>query len=135
MDMTCKPRHALTAEHLMNRDVVTIPRQMLMCEAIRFIHQAGATEAPVVDEDGRYVGMLCSADVVRWVAAGSPQEVVGPVATCPYQVRGRLLSGAEAVVCTLADGTCPFQASQPTTGGRHTDICTRHEPSRLRSPS
>jgi len=29
------------------------------------------------------------------------------------------------VICILAGGGCPFQAVQPTTGGRHTAICMR----------
>jgi hypothetical protein len=29
---------------------------------------------------------------------------------------------AQAVICTLADGSCPFQAVQPTTGGRHREL-------------
>jgi CBS domain-containing protein len=87
--------------------------------------QARVRAAPVVDENGRCVGILTPTDVLRWVEAGRPEAVVGPVVTCPYQVCGRLFNGDEAVICTLAGGGCPFQTAQPTTGGRHTEICTR----------
>src|SRR5262249_44754110 len=34
-------------------------------------------------------------------------------------VEGRLLTGQEAVICMLAEGSCPLQRMQPSTGGRH----------------
>jgi CBS domain-containing protein len=109
----------------MDRNLVVVPRQMLVREAARLIHQARATEAAVVDEQGRFVGLVSPADLLRWVEAGCPEAVVGPALTCPYQVRGRLLSGGEAVICILAHGSCPFQVERPTTAGRHQDVCVR----------
>ncbi len=52
---------------------------------------------------------------------------VRPGLACPYQVRGRLLNGDEAVICTIAHGNCTFQDERPTTGGQHTDVCLRPE--------
>jgi CBS-domain-containing membrane protein len=118
---------ALTAGDVMNRDLVVVPRQMLLRQAVHLLHWARANVAVVVDEQGRCVGILSPADVFRWVDAGCPDTVVAPVLRCPYQVRGRLLTGGDGVICTLADGNCPFQAVQPTTGGRHTDVCLRQE--------
>jgi len=46
------------------------------------------------------------------------------VAACPYQVKGRLLTGEEAVICTKSEGSCPQQVMRPSTGGRHQAICT-----------
>src|SRR5262245_51392569 len=125
MNATAKPVHALAAGDVMNRNVVVLPQQMLVREAACLLHRARVSAAPVVGESGRCVGMLTAADVFRWVEAGCPEAVVSPVLTCPYQVRGRLLNGDMAVICTLSDGSCPFQALQPTTGGRHTDVCMR----------
>jgi CBS domain-containing protein len=125
MDPTHSPVHALTAKDVMNRPPVVIPRQMLVREAARVLRQAKINGAPVVDEQGRCVGMLFPTDIHRWIEMGCPETVIGPVLSCPYQVRGRLLTGEEAVICTLADGSCPFQAVQPTTGGRHTELCMR----------
>lgn len=126
-DTAHKPVHTLTAGDLIDRNLVVIPRQTLMRAALHHIRQREAGEAAVVDESGRYIGMLSPADVFRWAAAGCPEAVVGPVLTCPYQVRGRLLSGQEGVICTLADGSCPYQAAKSTTAGRHTDVCERPE--------
>jgi len=125
MYATPKPINTLTAGDVMNRHLAVIPRQMLVRNAVALMDQARMRAAPVVDENGRCVGMLTPADVLRWVEAGRPGAVVGPVVACPYQVCGRLLTGDEAVICTLAGGGCPFQVAQPTTGGRHTEICIR----------
>lgn len=125
MDTTRSPSHALTAGDVMSRHLVVVPLQMSVRDAVRLLHRVQAGEAPVVDEHGRCVGVLPPADVYRWVGDGCPETVVGPVPTCPYQVRGRLLTGVEAVICTLADGSCPFQGVLPTTGGRHADVCMR----------
>jgi CBS domain-containing protein len=125
--------HSLTAADVMKPDLVVVPQQMPVREAARPLHRARANAAAVVDEHGRCVGMLSPADVLRWVEAGCPEVVVGPVLRCPYQVRGRLLIGDEALICILAHGICPSQVEQPTTGGRHMDVCTRqaHEGSRF----
>jgi len=125
MNATRKPIHALTAEDLMNRNPLVIPQQLLVRNAVALMDQARVRVAPVVDENARCVGMLTPIDVLRWVEAGRPEAVVGPVVACPYQVCGRLLNGDGAVICTLAGGGCPFQVAQPTTGGRHTEICVR----------
>ncbi len=46
------------------------------------------------------------------------------IPACPYQVKGRLLTGEEAVICTQCEGSCPLQVIHPETGGRHTALCT-----------
>jgi CBS domain-containing protein len=131
VNVTCKPMYALTVGDVMSRDPVVIPRQMMVREAACLLHRTRASKAPVVDEQGRFVGTVTPADVFRWIDAGCPETAVDPERTCPYQVRGRLLTGKEAVICILAHGECPFQARQPTDGGRHTDLCTRLGTQRL----
>lgn len=125
MDTPIESVHPRTAGEAMNRNLVVVPRQMLVREAARLIQRSGATEAAVVDEQGRFVGLLSPADLFRWVEAGCPEAVVGLALSCPYQVRGRLLTGGDAVICILAHGSCPFQAERPTTAGRHQDVCVR----------
>ncbi len=117
--------HSVTARDVMDRKLVVVPQQMSMREAAHLLHRAGASEAPVVDERGRCVGLLSSANILRWVEAGYPEAIIGPVLRCPYQVHGCLLTGQEALICVLAHGNCPFQAGVPTTGGAHADVCTR----------
>jgi CBS-domain-containing membrane protein len=119
--------YTLTAENVMDRNFLIIEQQMLVREAARLLHRKRSHVAAVVDENGQCAGMLRAADVFRWIEAYCPNVVVGAGRTCPYQVQGRLLNGDEAVICTLSHGSCPFQVEQPTTGGRHTDVCVRQE--------
>jgi CBS-domain-containing membrane protein len=127
--MNASPRltNTLTAADVMNRDLAVVPQQMLVREAARLLYRVQVSAAPVADENGRCVGSLSPADIFRWIEAGCPDVVVGPIHACPYQVRGRLLNGDDGVICIQSDGRCPFQAVQPTTGGRHTEICMRQE--------
>lgn len=108
---------APTVADLMSRDPVRLSEQMPLREAARLLLRAGVGGAPVVDARGRCVGVLSAADVLRWVAGG------GLLTPCPYQVTGRLLTGEDAVICTLAAGNCPWQMVRPATGGRHTVLC------------
>src|SRR3954466_947641 len=123
MVLTATPLLALTAQDVMSRDVVTIPRQMPLGDAARLLRRASVSGAPVVDERGRCVGVLSAADFLRWAEEGCPDAKPAPSRTCCFQPEGRLLTGEEAVICTLAPGTCPLQAMRPATGGRHVAVC------------
>jgi CBS domain-containing protein len=115
---------ALTAGDLMTRDVVLLAEGMPLRDAARLLHQAQVGGAPVIDEQGRCVGVLSAADFLRGSEQEGRRTEKVPVPACPYQVKGRLLTGEEAVICTLAEGNCPLQVMRPTTGGRHTALCT-----------
>jgi len=108
----------------MNRDVVTISQDTPLRAAAELFFQRHIGEAAVVDAAGRCVGLLSATDLLHWAlgeARGAP-EVVPPPA-CPYQVKGRLLTGEDAVICTRAAGSCPLQELRPMTGGCHTAVC------------
>jgi CBS domain-containing protein len=113
----------LRCEDIMNPELVTIPRSTSLRDAARLLRRAQLSAAPVVDEQGRCVGMLSTADFLRWIEEGCPDPAAGPIRTCSFQREGRLLTGEEAVICKLAPGSCPLQSVQPTTDGRHTAVC------------
>jgi CBS-domain-containing membrane protein len=69
MLVLAKPLLALTARDLMMGDVVTIPRDMGMQAAARCLEQMHVSGAPVIDEQGRCVGVLSSGDFVACCAA------------------------------------------------------------------
>ena len=69
MPAVAKPFLALVAKDLMNGEVVTIPRDMGMQAAARWLGQMHVSGAPVVDEQGRCVGVLSSGDFVACCAA------------------------------------------------------------------
>jgi CBS domain-containing protein len=96
---------------------------MSLPDAASLLRRAQVSGAPVVDEEGRCVGVLSAADFLRWTEEGCPDAVGGQVRTCSYQAQGQLLTGEDAVICTLAEGCCPLQAMRPTTVGRHTAVC------------
>jgi CBS domain-containing protein len=127
MAATTRPL-ALTASDLMNRDVVTISQDTPLRVVAELLFQRHIGEAAVVDADGRCVGMLAATDLIRWAlgeAQGGAEDVPPPA--CPYQVKGRLLTGGNAVICTRTQGSCPLQEVQPMTGGRHTAVCQLRE--------
>jgi CBS domain-containing protein len=128
MVATTGPFLALTASDLMSPDVVTISQNTPLRAAAELFFRRQLGEAAVVDSDGRCVGILAATDLIRWAleeARGGAKDVPPPV--CPYQVKGRLLTGGDAVICTRAQGSCPLQAMRPTTGGRHTVVCQLRE--------
>jgi CBS domain-containing protein len=123
MAVTTEPLLALTASDLMSRNVVTISQDTPLRAAAELLFQRRITEAAVVDADGRCVGMLSATDLIRWALqrAGGPEDDLPPA--CPYQVKGHLLTGSDAVICTLAEGNCPLQEMRPLMGGRHIAVC------------
>ena len=123
MTTTSKPLLALTASEVMNHTVVTISQDMSLRAAAHLLFQKQIGGAPVVDFDGRCIGVLSANDFVQWAHEGGSGAEDVPMSACPFQSKGRLLSGQEAMICVLEDGSCRFQDGLPTTGGRHTSVC------------
>jgi CBS domain-containing protein len=118
------PLPALTARDLMSPGVVTISQDTPLRAAAQVFFQLRIEEAAVVDSGGRCVGTLSATDLIRWAlggAGGAAGDALAPA--CPYQVRGRLLTGEDAAICMRAEGSCPLQEVRPMTGGRHTVVC------------
>jgi len=61
-----EPFLALTAADLMSIPVRTIPEEMPLREAAHLLHRADISGAPVVDGEGRCIGVLSSSDFVTW---------------------------------------------------------------------
>jgi CBS domain-containing protein len=114
---------SLTAEDLMSREVVTIPQELPLREAAQLLYKHQIGGAPVVDTKGRCVGVLSATDFVHWAADGCHGGRDVPLPVCPFQIKGRLLTGEETVIRTLAEGSRPLQQVRPTTSGRHTPVC------------
>lgn len=67
MNLANKPLMALCAGDIMSTNVVMIPREMSLQRAARMLAGAGVTGAPVVDGNGRCIGVLSATDFMRWV--------------------------------------------------------------------
>jgi CBS-domain-containing membrane protein len=65
-----KPLFAMTAEEMMSKDMVTVPRRMSLRAAAHLLNEVRISGAPVVDEEGRCVGMLTTSDLSKWVERG-----------------------------------------------------------------
>jgi CBS domain-containing protein len=68
MPTTSKPLLALTAGELMTRDVVRLPQEMSVRDAARLLLQNSVGGAPVVDAEGKCVGVLSAIDILRLTA-------------------------------------------------------------------
>jgi CBS-domain-containing membrane protein len=55
----------LTAADLMSRDVITVPQEMSLPVAAQALAQAQIGGAPVVDSEGRCIGVFSTADLAR----------------------------------------------------------------------
>jgi CBS domain-containing protein len=117
----------VTAAKLMS-SVTTIRSNMSLESAARVLNEAAVSWAPVVDDLGRCVGIISAVDLLRW----AENDIRGKrfsLRNCPYQMSGRLMTGKDAILCSLAEGECPFQSMEPMTGGRHVAVCLMpHEP-------
>ena len=69
---------ALTAADLMSRPVMTIPQTMPLGEAARLLSRSSISGAPVVDAEGRCIGVLSSSDFVT--RAGHEEEKINFIA-------------------------------------------------------
>src|SRR5438046_2307240 len=65
-----QPLLSRKAADLMSHDIVMIPKEMSLPEATHLLAQAGVSGAPVVDEDGRCIGVLSTTDFLYLVEKG-----------------------------------------------------------------
>lgn len=80
---TTKPFFALTAADLMTPEVVMIPKEMSLRAAAHMLAQNQITGAPVVDSQGRCVGVISATDFMRWMDTDKPMNPEPcPVSEC-----------------------------------------------------
>src|SRR5262245_41757431 len=66
MPTLTKSLYELTAADLMSRAAVSVPREMPLRAVIQVFLDQEVSGAPVVDREGRCVGVVSGRDVVRW---------------------------------------------------------------------
>jgi CBS domain-containing protein len=118
---------ALTAADLMTREVVRLPEDMPLRDAVKLLLRNQVGGAPVVDTQGRCVGVLSVIDVLRQTEKGeTPDKVTSPPSpfNCPFQIRHRRSDGREVTLCTLAPGVCPMQVRQAGPAGEALLVCS-----------
>ncbi|MFO0863868.1 MAG: CBS domain-containing protein [Gemmataceae bacterium] len=65
MTQTTKPLLALIARDLMSRHLLMVPQEMSLQGAARLLSRAQVTGAPVVDDQGRCVGIVSATDFLH----------------------------------------------------------------------
>jgi CBS-domain-containing membrane protein len=70
-----KPFLALTAEDLMSRDLILIPRHVSLRTAAHLLSSGHVSGAPVIDDEGCCVGVLSGTDFVRWAEGKTTARV------------------------------------------------------------
>ncbi len=124
MTTSQKPLLALTAGDVMKAPVEVIPLGTTLRTAAHQLRHAGVSGAPVVDEDGRCVGVLSAADFLRWAEHNGPPHGSGEsIRTCLYQKDAHRAGGEQGVLCTLPEGNCPLQAADFTDQGDERLFC------------
>jgi len=107
MTTTTKSFFELTAADLASERVITVESGMSLRAAARLLAEARVRGAPVVDTDGRCVGVVSVSDLARWAINRDAPPPAQPRA-CSYQDKIRRLGG-EVILCKLPPGSCPIQ--------------------------
>ncbi len=77
VEAAAKPFLTLTAADLMTAPVMTIPQETSLREAASLLFGSHVSGAPVVDEDGRCLGVLSSSDFITWAGLGGEAGKAG----------------------------------------------------------
>jgi CBS domain-containing protein len=123
-----KPLQALTAADLMKPDVVRLSEEMPLRDAARLLLRNQIGGAPVVDGQGKCVGVFSAIDFLR--LSQMRADVTRPTGpplpiTCSFQTKHRTADGQEVTLCTLPPGVCPIQVKQEGPGGEKLVVCSQ----------
>jgi CBS domain-containing protein len=126
MPATIKSLLTLTAGDLMSRDLVLLTEDMPLREAARLLVQNQIGGAPVLDAQGKCVGVISVTDFLRIaeqrVDVTKPTSPPLPV-TCSFQTKHRMPDGREVILCNLPPGVCPIQGTQKSPDGKELVVC------------
>lgn len=90
MDTANRSLMTLRAADIMSRDIVMIPREMSLQGAARMLSRARVTGAPIIDGQGRCIGVLSTTDFMHSVEAHRPHansdRPSDSVAHCAWQI-------------------------------------------------
>jgi CBS-domain-containing membrane protein len=106
----------LTAADLMSRDVVCIPASTSLRNAARMLVEAGVSGAPVLDEEGRCLGVLSQTDLTRFLAqndAAASAHHEEEVFTADWQVADVDALPGDAVSRYLTRGAITVPSQTP----------------------
>jgi CBS-domain-containing membrane protein len=96
-----KPLLSLTAVDLMSRNLVLVPQAMSLQGAARLLSRAHVSGAPVVDANGRCVGVLSTTDFLHWVENGNARHKPDESVCNSWQIFGNEASPTDTVGCFM----------------------------------
>jgi CBS-domain-containing membrane protein len=96
-----KPLLSLTAADLMSRDLVVVPHEMSLQGAARLLSRAHVSGAPVVNEEGRCVGVLSTTDFLHWVEEGHGRSKPNESVCHSWQIFGSDAAPTDTVGCFM----------------------------------
>jgi CBS domain-containing protein len=111
----------LTARDLMSESVVSIPQDTSLRDASELLSRAHVSGVPVVDSDGKCVGVLSATDFMRWAEKQGSVTVAASAElprTCAFWVKQRDALGREVMLCTLPPGACSLQVPEHSAEGK-----------------
>jgi CBS domain-containing protein len=128
MRSTPKPLLDLTAADLMTSNLLRLTERMPLREAARLLLENQVSGAPVVDANGKCVGVLSAIDFVRM--AVRPDEHNKPCSrtlplTCSFQTKRRVPDGDELICCNLPYGACAVQMPRKGPNGEDIIVCSQ----------
>ena len=96
-----KSLHSLTAADLMSRNLVLVPKDMSLQGAARLLSRAHVSGAPVVNENGRCVGVLSTTDFLHWVENGNTRNKPDESVCNSWHIFGSEASPTDTVGCFM----------------------------------
>lgn len=123
-----KPLQALTAGDLMISEIVRLPEKTPLRDAARLLIRNQIGGAPVVDAQGKCIGVFSATDFLHLSETRiDPARVMSPPLpiTCSYQAKSVSADGQEVTRCTLPPGVCPIQLIQGGPAGQKLIICSQ----------
>jgi CBS domain-containing protein len=118
MKNTNRPLMTLRAADIMSRNIVMIPREMSLQGAARLLTGAGVTGAPVIDDQGRCIGVLSATDFMHSVEAHQPDTNPSRPSDSPPHCAWEIPEGNRNSCLCVAD----FMTQDPVLVGPATPI-------------
>ncbi len=118
---------SLTARDLMTREVVYLRQEMSVKEAALILVKHGISGAPVVDRDGRCIGVFSTTDLLRCYSKQKHERTtpLERAVTCPFVRTLQEKNGRETSLCTLPLGVCAIQRARQDAAGSNRVICSQ----------
>jgi CBS domain-containing protein len=118
---------SMTAEELMSKEVVHLHQEISIKEAALTLVKNGISGAPVVDHDGRCIGVFSTSDLLRCYSERKHDRTI-PVeqaVTCPFVKTIREKNGHETSLCNLPLGVCSIQRQSRDDEGDLRIMCSQ----------